>query len=212
MEKFKPLLAQNCILPVICLKNEEETYTLMNALLETPLRCVEITLRHPFAPTAISLIKKNFPQFVVGAGTLNSLEKLEVAINCGADFGVSPGLDEEVVSAAKEKGFPFLPGISTPSEILKATKLGLTFLKFFPAQCCGGAAALNLLSGVFPEVAFIPTGGISSDNFVDYLQCKNVVACGGSFMIPKAHLESKNVVGIRDHVTDCMNRYKEVSL
>lgn len=202
--KITPLLKNVGILPVVCLKNQNELDTFIKALLPTPIRCIEITLRHPFAPTSISYIKKHYPQFTVGAGTVTTHELLDQAINSGADFCVSPGFDSEIIEKAFQKNILFLPGCSTPSEILAAKNKGILTVKLFPAECSGGVKALQLYEGAFADISFLPTGGITKDNYLQYLELKNVIACGGSFMIPKEMLTAWDIEGIYNTVTECI--------
>lgn len=203
-------LRKNGILPVVCFSSQKELLTAMEALLPTPIRCLEITLRHPFSPEAIAYIKTNYPQFTVGAGTVLSIDSLARAVESGADFCVSPGYDGELIAKANEKGLPFLPGCSTPTEIQQAVKNGLTALKFFPAECAGGVKALKLYQGAFADVCFLPTGGITKENYLNYLSLPNVLACGGSFMLPKELLAAGDAKGLCNTLTSYLNAVKEV--
>lgn len=207
--KTTSLLQDAGILPVVCIKSQNELDTFMEALLPSSIRCIEITLRHPFAPKAISYVKNNFPEFIVGAGTVITEELLNCAIDNGADFCVSPGFDPKVVDLAFGRNIPFLPGCSTPSEILHAMLSGFKILKYFPAECSGGVNALNLYESVFADVTFIPTGGITKDNYLNYLNCRNVLACGGSFMIPKEMLSAGNSKEIYRTLTNYLRNIKE---
>lgn len=211
MDNFFLALKENGILPVICIKSEEELKTIISALLKTPIRCIEITLRHPFAPEAIKYIKENHPEIMVGAGTVVSRSLLKTAIESGADFFVSPGFDKKIIKIAKRKKLVFLPGICTPSEILAAQKMGFKTLKLFPAECSGGVDLLRLYEGAFPDVEFIPTGGITKDNVLNYVLCDNVLACGGSFMIPKVSLASRDSEDIALTIENCISKIKETS-
>lgn len=204
------ILKQTGILPVVCLKNEEELRTFTEALLPTTVRCIEITMRHPFSYEAIQYIKETYPDFVVGAGTIVDTDMLNRVIELGVDFCVSPGFDEEVVSEAKRKSITFIPGCMTPSDFLKARKFNINTVKLFPAECSGGVKALKLYADAFSGMSFLPTGGINLDNYLEYLSCKNVVACGGSFMIPKEKLYMNDHKGIANTVNSCMEAIKEV--
>ena len=204
------ILKDTGILPVVCLKNEEELRTFTEALLLTPVRCIEITMRHPYSYEAIQFIKKTHPDFIVGAGTIVDTDMLNRVIELGVDFCVSPGFDEEVVSEAKRKNIAFIPGCMTPSDFLKARKFNINTVKLFPAECSGGVKALKLYADAFSGMSFLPTGGINLDNYREYLSCKNVVACGGSFMIPKEKLRMNDSKGISDTVNSCMEAIKEV--
>ncbi len=197
------------IVPVVCPKNESELLTLLDAVKASPVRCVEITLRNAYSTEAIAYIKKNCPDITVGAGTVNSLAGFEKAMSAGADFLVSPGTLDESVEQAKIQSVPFLHGCVTPSEILKLTSQGYTTLKFFPAEGAGGVKTLNLYAGAFADVHFIPTGGITVDNLGDYLKCKNVLACGGSFMAPKELLAAGDREGVYKLIEKCVAIRKE---
>ena len=209
MKRFVPMLSEVGILPVVCLKNEGELETFLEAILPSPVRCVEITLRHPFSPAAIAYIKKKHPQITVGAGTVSTLERLDEAISHGADFCVAPGTLLTLLSAAAAKGIPFLSGATTPSEIMLLSSLGHDVIKLFPAECAGGVKLLDLYAGAFAETAFLPTGGITRDNLSAYAARKNVLALGGSFMIPKVMLEAGDAEGIYQTVSACIHTYRE---
>ena len=203
-------LKENGILPVVCLTAQNELDTFIQALIKTPIRCIEITLRHPFSLGAISFIKNNYPQFFVGAGTVINKDLFDCAVESGADFCVSPGYDREIIDEAFNRNIPYLPGCSTPSEIQQAIKSGLATLKYFPAECSGGINALKLYQGAFADATFIPTGGINQNNYLQYLRCENVLACGGSFMLPKEMLVLGNTEGIYNVLLGYLNAIKEV--
>ena len=204
-ERIAPQVKACGIIPVFCPKNEAEFATFMNALLSTPVRIVEITLRSDFAAEAIARIKKEHPDFIVGAGTVLNEKLLEKAASAGADFLVSPGCSPVLLEKAAEKNIPFLPGCATPSEIQNALLEGRRTLKFFPAECSGGAAALKLYQGAFAGVSFVPTGGITLKNLPDYLALENVLACGGSFMLPKAMMAAGDSEGIARTIMECLS-------
>ena len=176
------------ILPVVCPANQSELDTLLDAIRGTDVNVMEITLRNDFATYAIQYVKKYFPCLTVGVGTINTPQKLEAAISCGADFFVAPGIAQFAHKYVSDRGITFLHGVSTPSEILTLVNLGYRTMKFFPAEISGGAKALKLYSGAFYGVGFVPTGGITVENLHQYLACENVVGCGGSFMVPKVLL------------------------
>ncbi|MBQ9939736.1 MAG: bifunctional 4-hydroxy-2-oxoglutarate aldolase/2-dehydro-3-deoxy-phosphogluconate aldolase [Oscillospiraceae bacterium] len=208
-EKYSSRLTEVGFVPVVCFKNQKELDTFLEAILPTPVRSIEITMRHAFTPEAIAYIKKNHPDFTVGAGTLNSFALMDTALDCGADFFVAPGYEESFIDYAAEKGIPYLPGCSTPSEILHAYAKGFNVLKFFPAEAMGGTKVFKLYEGAFADIKFLPTGGITLNNFGDYSACKNVLACGGSFMVPKDMLASGDSEGINRTMQQCISVYKE---
>lgn len=208
MNKLKeklPVVYKHGIIPVFCPKNPDELNVFVNAFVKTPLRVIEITLRSEFAPEAIKTIKQSLPDFCVGAGTILNKEALNLAIHSGADFLGSPGYSNELIDEAKAAGIPFLPGCSTPSEIQNAMLAGFSTVKFFPAQASGGPDVLKLYSGAFEGVSFISTGGITTDNLAKYLSLENVLACGGSFMIPKNMLASGDSEGIYKVIMQCLS-------
>ena len=200
---FSDSLKKVGVLPVVCLQNEKELHTFSEAVLRSKVRCIEITLRHPFSPTAIRYIKKHHPEITVGAGTVKTAEALYESMESGADYCVSPGTNEKLLEIAFQKNMPFLPGCTTPTECMHLASLGYRTVKFFPAECAGGVKALKLFEGAFSELFFLPTGGITMDNFADYLRCKNVIACGGSFMVPKAALTAGDSDGILRAIEKC---------
>lgn len=173
------------ILPVVCPENQFELDVLLEAISDTAVKVIEITLRSEFSTTAIKQIKQTRPDLTVGAGTINTPPRLREALACGADFLVAPGIVEFAHELAKQHGVPFIHGASTPSEILKLINMGYDTIKFFPAELSGGTQALKLYSSAFKGVRFLPTGGISVQNLSQYLACSNVLGCGGSFMAPK---------------------------
>jgi 2-dehydro-3-deoxyphosphogluconate aldolase/(4S)-4-hydroxy-2-oxoglutarate aldolase len=171
------------VIPVVVLERVESATALAEGLLAGGLPCVEITFRTSAAEPAIRAISRQFPEMLVGAGTVLTVEQAARALNAGAKFIVSPGFSDPVVVFCKEKNLPVFPGICTPSEIQMALDAGLQVLKFFPADAFGGLKTLKALSAPFPMVEFIPTGGISAANLEQYLNFKKVLACGGSWMV-----------------------------
>jgi len=173
------------ILPVVCPENPFELNVLLDAISDTDVKVLEITLRSEFSTTAIKQIKQTRPELTVGAGTINTPSRLEAALSCGADFLVAPGIADFAHEFARARAVPFIHGVSTPSEILKLINMGYDTVKFFPAELSGGTKALKLYASAFKGVKFLPTGGITAQNLSQYLACSNVLGCGGSFMAPK---------------------------
>jgi 2-dehydro-3-deoxyphosphogluconate aldolase/(4S)-4-hydroxy-2-oxoglutarate aldolase len=151
---------------------------------EGGLDILEITLRTGAALEAIKAISTQVPGAIVGAGTVINTQQFAQAAQAGAKFVVSPGLTEEVARASQSHGVPILPGVATASDLMRGLGLGLTTFKFFPAETSGGAPAIRALGGPFPQVSFCPTGGISTKNLSSYLSLPNVIAVGGSWMVP----------------------------
>ena len=172
--------------PVVVIKEIGETEKILTALRNNGINCAEITFRTACAAEAISLACKLFPDMSIGAGTVISTEQCEQALEAGARFIVSPGLSAAVANICKEKHIPYYPGCVTPSEIMQALDLGITTVKFFPANVYGGLTALKALSAPFPQVKFIPTGGVDRENIDEFLAFDKVVAIGGSFFVKEA--------------------------
>lgn len=184
------------VLPVINIKNSDYEKTLMSALGHTDIKCLEVTLRSDYSMDAIKNIKKAFPDYYVGAGTVMNKYNMEKALECGADFIVSPGFDKGLVCECIKNKVPVIPGCSTPTEIMAAVNEGCTTVKFFPAELSGGISALKLYAGAFSGISFVPTGGINAQNIIEYFKCTNVLACGGSFMASEKMLMSGDIEGI----------------
>ena len=172
------------IVPVIVIKDLGHALPLAEALVEGGLNVLEITLRTPAALEAIRTISASVKGAIVGAGTVINADQFVQATAAGAKFVVSPGLTEEVVRASRDHLVPILPGVATASEIMLGLSLGLKTFKFFPAENVGGAPAIKALGGPFPQVSFCPTGGVNAKNLGSYLSLPNVIAAGGSWMVP----------------------------
>jgi 2-dehydro-3-deoxyphosphogluconate aldolase/(4S)-4-hydroxy-2-oxoglutarate aldolase len=173
------------VIPVLTIEHEAHAVPLARALAEGGLRVIEVTLRTKAAAAAIAGIARELPDIVVGAGTVLRAADIAAAKEAGARFLVSPGLCETLALAARAASLPYLPGVATPSEIMRAADLGLAFLKLFPAEPLGGIALLRALNPVFPGIAFCPTGGLDEVRARDYLALANVPAVGGSWMAPR---------------------------
>ena len=173
------------VLPILDIDENVDPENLINALIDGKINTVEITLRNDKAFDNIKFIRKKFPNLILGVGTIINIDQLKRAIDLGADFGISPGFETEIIKYAKENNFSYIPGVSTASEIISCLKFDCKFLKFFPAEPLGGISYLNSLSGPFPDVSFCPTGGINSDNYFSWLSQKNVLCVGGSWIAPK---------------------------
>ena len=169
--------------PVVVIKDLEETIPTLQALCDGGLPAAEITFRTACAAEAIKLGTEKFPEMHIGAGTVVNAEQARKAIEAGASFIVSPGLSAEVAAICKEADLPYYPGCVTPTEIMQALELGITTVKFFPANVYGGLSALKALSGPFPQVKFLPTGGVDLSNIKEFLAFDKIVAVGGSFMM-----------------------------
>jgi 2-dehydro-3-deoxyphosphogluconate aldolase / (4S)-4-hydroxy-2-oxoglutarate aldolase len=182
--EFHENLRRARLVPVIVIKELGHAVPLAKALVEGGLNILEITLRTEAALAAIEAIAKEVPGAIVGAGTVLNAQNFVDAASAGAKFVVSPGLTEEVVRASRDHLVPILPGVTSASDIMLGLSLGLNTFKFFPAETSGGAPAIKALGGPFPQVSFCPTGGISPKNLSNYLSLPNVIAVGGSWMVP----------------------------
>ena len=171
------------VLPVVVIKELEDTIPTLRALMEGGIPAAEITFRTACAAEAIALGVKEFPEMHIGAGTVINGEQAHKAIDAGASFIVSPGLSVEVAEICKAANIPYFPGCATPTEIMQAISLGITTVKFFPANVYGGLSAIKALSGPFPQVSFLPTGGVDLSNIREFLAFEKIVAVGGSFMM-----------------------------
>jgi len=178
-------IAKIGIIPVIAIENAADAPALTRALLAGGLPVAEVTFRTAAGEEAIRRIAAEVPEVLVGAGTVLNVAQAEIAIRAGAKYIVSPGLDTETVRYCLRENIPVFPGCATPSEMQCALNLGLTHLKFFPAQQAGGLAYLKAVSAAYPMLRFIPTGGIGPHNLREYLAFGKVFACGGSWMCPK---------------------------
>ena len=148
--------------------------------------CAEITFRTACAAEAIAYACKNYPDMNIGAGTVINAEQCQQALAAGAKFIVSPGLSASVAKVCRENGVPYYPGCVTPTEIMQALELGITIVKFFPANVYGGLKAMKALAAPFPQIKFIPTGGVNSENINEFLAWEKIYAVGGSFFVEDA--------------------------
>lgn len=171
------------LIPVIKIEDPADAVPLAKALIDGGLPAAEITFRTKCAAEAIRNITKAYPQMLVGAGTVLTTEQVDAAIAAGSKFLVSPGLNPKVTAYALSKGITMLPGCSNPSDIEAALELGLTTVKFFPAEAAGGLKMLKAMAAPYGQLNFMPTGGINADNLLDYLKFGKIIACGGSFMV-----------------------------
>ncbi|MEJ7802021.1 MAG: bifunctional 4-hydroxy-2-oxoglutarate aldolase/2-dehydro-3-deoxy-phosphogluconate aldolase [Candidatus Limnocylindria bacterium] len=189
------------ILPLISPRTADGMEDVIQALSTAGVAAVEVALRHAGAIEALRHAARTAPRgIIVGAGTVRTFGQLEEAVDAGAAFVVSPGLDEELVVRASERHVPCVPGVATASEVMAAARLGLRVLKFFPAEASGGAVTLKALGEPFPDIAFIPTGGIDESNLARYLSLANVWCCGGSWIVPASELATGDVGAIAARV------------
>jgi len=183
------IMRTSAVIPVIVIDNPDHAVPLAKALVAGGIRVLEVTLRTPHALGAIRAMSE-VEGAIVGVGTLTQPEEFAAARDAGAVFGVSPGLTDSLISAAKSSGLPLLPGVMTPSEVMKAREQGFKQLKLFPAVPAGGIGLLNAIGGPLPDVHFCPTGGISQDTAPAFLSLKNVACVGGSWLTPKDAIQA----------------------
>ena len=173
-------------IPVVVIKELSETDKILTALQNYGINCAEITFRTACAAEAIAYACEKYPEMNIGAGTVINADQCEKALEAGAKFIVSPGLSPAVAKICKMRGVPYYPGCVTPTEIMAALDLGITTVKFFPANVYGGLKAMKALAGPFPQIKFIPTGGIDASNLDEYLAWDKIEAVGGSFYVKDA--------------------------
>jgi 2-dehydro-3-deoxyphosphogluconate aldolase/(4S)-4-hydroxy-2-oxoglutarate aldolase len=203
---FSALLSHR-VIPVLVLNDPKKAQEIGNALVESGLPLVEVTLRTDSAWQSIEIFK-GISGLSVGVGSITKVEQLTQAADLELDFAVSPGMDVELVDTALSLGLPYLPGVATPSEMMQGVQRGLTYLKFFPAQTLGGVKAIQAMSAPFPSLSFIPTGGISEENAGEYLAQANVPAVGGSWMVSKKRIDEGDFEGVRNDIRGAVQAVK----
>lgn len=178
------------LIPVAIIENPANALPLAQALIEAGLPLIEITFRTEAAEQSISILSKNFPNLLVGAGTVLKIHQVKQAINTGAQFIVTPGFNPKIVDYCLNHKITIIPGVNTPTMVEWALDRGLNVVKFFPANLSGGINMLKSLAGPYPEMRFIPTGGVNNDSLINYLKLSNVLACGGSWIVKKDLISS----------------------
>ena len=198
------------VVPVVVLNDAKDAAPLAKALCEGGLPCAEVTFRTEAAEESIRIMSEQFPEMLIGAGTVLTIEQVDRAVGAGAKFIVSPGFDPEIVDYCISKGIVVLPGCVTPSEVIQAVKRGLEVIKFFPAEQSGGVATLKALSAAFPKARFMPTGGVSAKNLAEYLGFKKIVACGGSWMVKGDLVAAGEFDKIKEMTAEAVALVKEI--
>ncbi len=183
-------VARRKLVPVVKLDRVEDALPLAEALIQGGLPVAEVTFRTDAAEESIRTIRKAYPDMFVGAGTVVNTEQARRAVDAGAAFLVSPGTSRAVIEFALEAGVPIFPGTCTPSEIMTCMEYGLPLVKFFPAKQYGGLDTIKALAGPFPTIKFMPTGGVSAANVLDFLAFDRIIACGGSGMVKDALIKA----------------------
>ena len=187
------ILSKIKVLPVLEIESHVDPEKLIGSLIDGNINVIEVTLRNEMGLKHIEQIRNKFPEIKVGAGTVLNIKQLTLSIKSGAQFAVSPGYDLELALKAKELSFPYLPGVSSPSDIMSLFKINFNVFKFFPANALGGISYLKSLSGPFPKALFCPTGGINEMNYKQWIAEKNVICVGGTWLAPKGSNDYKEI-------------------
>ena len=198
------------VIPVVVLNDVKDALPLAKALIEGGLPCAEVTFRTAAAEESIRIMKENYPEMLLGAGTILTIEQVDRAVNAGATFIVSPGFDPEIVDYCISKNIPVLPGCITPSEVAQAVKRGLTRIKFFPAEQAGGLAMIKAMCAAYTTVKVMPTGGISAKNLGEYLSCDKIFACGGSWMVKGDLIKAGEFDKIKEMTAEAVELVKSI--
>ena len=210
MTEMMKKLQKTGIVPVVVLDRAEDALPLAECLVEGGLPCAEVTFRTDAAEESIRRMAKAYPDMIIGAGTVLTTEQADRAIDAGASFIVSPGLNPKVTEHVLKKGIPMTPGVCTPTEIEAAMQYGLDVLKFFPAEPSGGLKMIKALAAPYVGLNFMPTGGISPANVRDYLAYDRIVACGGSWMVSGKLVKEGQFDEIRRLVCEAAGIVKEI--
>lgn len=198
------------VVPVVVLEDAEQAVPTAKALLKGGINAMEITFRTSAAKASIEKVAKEVPEMIVGAGTVVNVQQLHDAVDAGAKFVVSPGSDAEIIAEAIRLGVPITPGVVTPSEIMIGLKLGLTVFKFFPAENYGGLKTIKALSGPFPQIRILPTGGINQNNAAEYFKNPKILAVGGSWMCTKDMISSGDFDAIAEKSAAATALFREI--
>lgn len=212
IKNLQDKLFKTGVLPVIAIESPEQALALADALIEGGLPVAEITFRTAAAEEVIKILKAERPQLFLGAGTILSVENLVKAHDLGALFGVSPGVNPAICRKAQELGFPFFPGVMTPSEIEEGLSFGSRILKFFPAEASGGTAMLKAVSAPYAHlgVRFIPTGGVNMKNLEEYLSMKEVLVVGGTWIAKKDMIAEGRWEDIRKAASEAVSLVRKL--
>lgn len=205
---FASLLPGRTVIPVIQIAAADDAVPLAEALVSGGLEVLEVTLRTDVAIEAADRMIREVPQAIVGIGTVTRPEELKKVLDLGARFAVSPGLTPALAEAASATGLPYLPGASTPSEVMLARSYGFFEMKFYPAVLAGGPAAVRNMASLFPDVSFCPTGGIAVGNLAEFLKLENVFSVGGTWVAPPkliAERKWRQISGLAREAADIAN-------
>ena len=198
------------IVPVVVLEDAKDAKPLAQALCAGGLPCAEVTFRTAAAKESIAIMAKEFPEMLVGAGTVLTVEQVDEAVEAEAKFIVCPGFDPEIVDYCLGKNIPIFPGCITPSEVAQAVKRGLKTVKFFPAEAAGGLKMIKSMAAPYTGVKFMPTGGINANNMKDYLEYDRIVAIGGSWMVKGDLIKNGEFDKVEAMTKEAVAKLKEV--
>ena len=198
------------IVPVVVLDDAKDAAPLAKALIDGGLPCAEVTFRTEAAEECIRIMAEQFPEMLVGAGTVLTTDQVDRAVAAGAKFIVSPGLNPRIVKYCVEKGILITPGCANPSDVEQAIENGLEVVKFFPAEQAGGLPMIKAMAAPYTNMMFMPTGGISPSNVRDYLRVKKIIACGGSWMVKGDLVKSGDYAKITELSKEAVAIVKEV--
>ena len=210
MENIIVQIEKTGVIPVVVINDVEDAEPLAQALCEGGLPCAEVTFRTAAAEESIRKMTDIYPDMLIGAGTVLTTEQVDRAVAAGANFIVSPGFDPEVVDYCILKQIPVFPGCITPSEVAQAVKRGLKVVKFFPAVQFGGVSTIQALTAPYVGLKFMPTGGVNAKNLADYLQCKSIIACGGSWMVKSDLIKAGEFEKIKDMTKEAVSLVNEI--
>ena len=197
------------VVPVVVLEDAKDAAPLARALCQGGLPCAEVTFRTAAAAESIKIMTEQFPDMLIGAGTVLTTEQVDAAVAAGAKFIVSPGCNPRIVAYCVEKGIPVTPGCCTPSDIERALEFGLDVVKFFPAEAAGGLKMIKAVAAPYVGVKFMPTGGINPGNVREYLAYDRILACGGSWMVPKDLVKKGDFDKIQELTEEAVQIVKE---
>lgn len=198
------------IIPVVVLNEVKDAAPLGQALIEGGLECAEVTFRTDAAEESIKIMSKEYPDMLVGAGTVLTIEQVDKAVNAGAKFIVSPGINPKVVEYCVNNNIPIVPGTSNPTNVETALEFGLDVVKFFPAEAAGGLKYIKAIAAPYTGMKFMPTGGINADNVKEYLAYDRILACGGSWMVKDSLVKEGNFAKITELTKEAVGIVKEI--
>ena len=210
MNEILKKIQETGIIPVVVLEDAKDAAPLAQALIDGGLPCAEVTFRTEAAEECIRIMAEQFPDMLIGAGTVLTTDQVDRAVAAGAKFIVSPGLNPRIVKYCVEKGITITPGCTNPSDIEQALENGLEVVKFFPAEPAGGLNMIKAMAAPYVGVKFMPTGGINAQNVKDYLKYDRIIACGGSWMVSGALVKEGNFEKITELTKEAAAIVKEI--